>query len=599
MPFNFSTPQGRRSLFKSLGLVALFGAVLSLVLVVSRPSDSQNSNPPMSNSSELLADASTPVDCLTATSASTVRPDDVSQILLGTNLAAVADWSTQLPFLDGFKSARAWMTQCDASEPGCSGGWDTPERDLLDLDERGWVKSLPAPEDPPEYTRAGTLLFREIEGRYPGGQYVVLYQGEGEIRYGFDAQKDEAASRPGRDIINVTPSDSGILLQITATDPNQTGNYIRDIHVVPIEFEDTFQTEIFNPVFLERLQGFRAIRFMDWMKTNDSEQKDWAGRPQVDDATYATEKGVPLEVMIALVNRLGVTPWFNMPHQSTDEYMAQFANTVKTCLNPNLKAYVELSNEVWNWQFKQAHYALEQGKGRWGQDKGDAFMQWYGMRAAQMSDIWKQVFADQPDRVISVMATQTAWQGLENAALDCPLWVEEGNAPCYQHGFDTYAITGYFSGKLSDGQHSSIIESWLSDPDGGFDKAIRQIRQGDLISGGDFDDTLPGVRNWLQYHRQVAQERGLRLIAYEGGQHLVSSGNEKLTDFFIALNRHPEMYNLYSELLQNWQDAGGTLFMHFSDVGKPSKWGSWGALEAVDQPSSPKYDALMNFIDRL
>ena len=38
--------------------------------------------------------------------------------------------------------------------------------------------------------------------------------------------------------------------------------------------------------------------------------------------------------------------------------------------------------------------------------------------------------------------------------------------------------------------------------------------------------------------------------------------------------------------------------MHFVDVSGFSKWGSWGALEYVEQKDSPKYNALMDFIDR-
>jgi hypothetical protein len=586
-----------------IGFAAMFGIALSLVIFFSRSSEPQSAiessgSTNTQNPVQLMVATNPPIKCLEGSTNAPPRTLSLSTMAVGTNLSGIADWSTQQPFLDAFKSSRQWMPQCVAGEPGCSGGWATNEYDQLDLDEHGWVKSLPALEDPVEYTRVGTLMFREIGGRYPGGQYVVLYDGEGTIEYAYDAQKDVAASRPGRDIINVTPSESGIWLQITATDPNGTGNYIRNIHVVPIAYENTFQTEIFNPAFLEKSQPFRAVRFMDWMYTNNSEQSEWANRPQVDDATYALGKGVPVEVMIAFANRIGANPWFTMPHQATDEYMTNFAQSVKTCLNPELKAYVEFSNEVWNWQFQQAHYALEQGQARWGADKGDAFMQWYGMRTAQMSDIWKQVFADQPDRVVSIMATQTAWQGLENSALDCPLWVAEGNQPCYQHGIDAYAITGYFSGQLPSDQGKSAIASWRGDPDGGFNKAFTQLKQGNLIGTNEFDDTLPGLEVSFQYHQKVAQDKGLKLVVYEGGQHLTRSDDDALTEFFIELNRQPEMYDVYTEMLETWKREDGTLFMHFSDISKPSRWGSWGALEYLEQENSPKYKALMDFIER-
>ncbi|NEO60918.1 MAG: cellulose-binding protein, partial [Moorea sp. SIO4G2] len=50
---------------------------------------------------------------------------------LGTNLNGIADWSTELPFLDAFKSSRPWITQCVSGETGCSGSWDTEEYDKL------------------------------------------------------------------------------------------------------------------------------------------------------------------------------------------------------------------------------------------------------------------------------------------------------------------------------------------------------------------------------------------------------------------------------------------------------------------------------------
>jgi hypothetical protein len=518
-------------------------------------------------------------------------------ISVGTNLNGVADWSTQLPFIDAFKSARGWFTQCQAGEPGCKGNWSTEESDKIDLDASGWVKSLPAPADPPEYTRVSTLLLRDLNGQYAGGKYIVLYRGEGTLQYNFDAQKDESASKPGRDVINVTPSDAGILLSITATDPRKQGNYLRDIRVIPQQYEQTYQTQVFNPVFLDRIKRFKTLRFMDWMQTNGSTQSTWDNRAKLTDATYASSKGVPLEIMIDLANRTGIDPWFNLPHQATDEYMTNFAKLVKSRLNRDRQVYIEYSNEVWNWQFPQAHYSLDEGKARWSTE-GDVFAQWYGVRAAQMSDIWKQVFGSQRHRVVSILATQAAWRELAGAALECPLWVEEGNKPCYQHGFDALAIAAYFGGALGKDGSQATVEAWADQGEAGFKKAITQLEQGSLYKTEGYDDTIAGLVDSLQYFHQVAEEHGLKLVAYEGGQHLVFPDNPKLTEFFIQLNRRPEMTALYTKLLETWKAAGGTLFVNFSDIGRPNKWGSWGALESVQAGRSPKYDALMQFIDR-
>jgi hypothetical protein len=241
---------------------------------------------------------------------------------IGTNLAAVTYYSTQQPFIDGFKYSQRWITQNPQT-------WDTGESQLLDLDENGWVKSLPAPEAAPQYETVGSLLYREQQPYfYPGGKYVVLYEGQGTIEYGFDGKKDVAASRPGRDVIDVTPSDAGIWLKITATDPNGTGDYLRNIRVVPTAYEKTYQTEIFNPDFVEKIQPYTALRFMDWVETNNSEEKEWSDRPTLATSTF-TEKGVPVELMVELANQTDADPWFSMPHQATDEYVTNFASYVK------------------------------------------------------------------------------------------------------------------------------------------------------------------------------------------------------------------------------------------------------------------------------
>jgi hypothetical protein len=262
-----------------------------------------------------------------------------------------------------------------------------------------------------------------------------------------------------------------------------------------------------------------------------------------------------------------------------------------------LKAYVEFSNEMWNWSFDQTRYASQQAKARWGIG-GNGYMQWYGMRSAQTSDIWENVFGDEKHRVVSVISTQTAWQGLENAVLDSPKWVAEGNEPPYKHGIDAYAITGYFGRELGLAENTTTVESWLTEPDGGFSKAFEQLRYGNLLQNS---KSLVEVKDLFNYHANVARERGLQLVGYEGGQHIVGvsgvENNTALTNFFIELNRRPEMYDLYTELLNSWEDAGGTLFTHFSDISEPRKWGSWGSLEYLSQDGSPKYDALIDFIE--
>jgi hypothetical protein len=512
---------------------------------------------------------------------------------LGTNLHGISDHSTQMPFIDGFKSSRRWITQCDANrDPNCRQTWDTEEFDQLDLDEWGWVKSLPAPEDSPTYTQVAALMYRGVDP-YLGGTYIVLYQGEGTIEYDFDAQKDEAASTPGRDVLQVNPSDGGILLKITATDPNKTGDYIRNIRVVPAEYEQTYESVLFNPLFIEKIKPYNALRFMDWMATNHSRQSEWQNRPTPQKASYSDGGGVPIEIMAELANRLQADPWFNMPHKATDEYMRNFAQLIKKILDPNLTAYVEYSNEVWNPQFEQFGWVRDHGLIP---GEKNSF-QSYGVRTAQMCDIWKDVFADDPQRIQCVISTHTANRWAAKQVLECDRWEQ---APCYQHGIDVLAISSYFSGKLGDPEHEKTVESWIDDPSiNEFEMGIAQLKDGTVLNT---NSSVKDLTEQFQHYTEVAKSKNLKLVVYEGGNHVVGikgvQNNDKLTQYFIELNRQPEFYNLYQDMLNAWQDPEGvrTVFMHFSDIGRASKWGSWGALEHVTQDHSPKYDALMDFV---
>jgi hypothetical protein len=518
-----------------------------------------------------------------------------SEPSIGTNLSSISYWSSQLPFLDAFKSSGAWMTQDEKV-------WDTKESKRLDLDENGWVKSLPRPGSGSRYTSVGTLLFRDLQGRYPGGRYVVLYEGQGTIEYGFDAKKNQAASRPGRDVIDVTPSNRGIWLKITATDPNKTSNYLRNIRVIPLDYEKTYQRQIFNPDFIEKVKAFKVFRFMDWMATNGSTQSQWSDRPTVQDARYSI-KGVPVELMVELINRTNTDPWFTMPHMATDEYVRNFAQYVKDHLEPGRKVYVEYSNEVWNAKFPQNRWALQQGKAQLSGDRGSDYtkgMVWYGKRATEITQIWERVFGENKDRIIGVIAGQAANPQIAKDALSYQ-WTARPLSH-QEYGIDAIAIAPYFGGYLGSPKHQDRLTIWTIEADGGLDLLFDELAKGGLLDDSPQGGALEQAYDWIEAHAELARQENLQLIAYEGGQHLAGIGgvenNDAITELFIKANRDPRMGTLYKEYLQKWFELGGGLFVNFSDIGQPGKWGSWGILEYVEQDSSPKYDAFLDLLDR-
>lgn len=531
---------------------------------------------------------------------------------LAMGLNGISDWSTQHPFVDVMKTAREWIGHL----PGQWGGWDAArlERNGY-LDANGWPKNIPD-----EVTHIETFILTDQpkESTSLKGRYRLKYKGEGSIRVGGQAQN--VTYKKGEIWFSYTPDEDPVGISIKKTDPNKNGNYIRDISVVKQSDIALFEVGvIFNPHWVKRIKNLRSVRFMDWMFTNGSTQSKWATRPQTTDYTY-TRYGVPIAQMVQLSNEIGADPWFTIPHLATDDYIRNFATYVRDNLDPNLKAYVEYSNEIWNFTFPQTTWALQQAKIRWGsKSKTEGWMQFAGMRAANMAQIWGDVYGDaHAKRLVRVIATHTDWPGLEKSMLLAPLWQAEdttNNHPPVSY-FDAYAVSGYFGHNFGSDEKVPQILKWIEQSkematnaatDLGLLNAARDAHidahkydhavklAANEISKGSINDLLTDA---LPYQAKVAADNGLELIMYEGGTHVVGLAdwvnNTELTAFFNHLNYTDEMGDLYTKLLQEWRGLGGTMFNAFVDVANASKWGSWGALRHLDD-SNPRWDSLSDF----
>lgn len=521
--------------------------------------------------------------------AAAVQLSGVTNPNLALGLAGVNDWTVQQPFLDVMKTARPWVGHL----PGQWGGWSHDDLAAKGyLDANGWPKALP-----PELTGITTLILTDLPDTAGGvaGRYVLTWQGDGTLK--VDGRARIASATPGRILFDYSPGEGAVLLTISATEP---ANPIRNIRVVREDREGLLaQGQIFNPDWLARIRGAKMVRFMDWGLTNDSVVTTPASRAHVEDYTWA-RVGVPPEIMVALANEIGADAWFNIPHMADDALVTEWARIAHDGLKPQLRSWMEFSNEVWNWQFGQAKWAEEQGKARWGQDQ--AWVQFYALRAGQVADLWAGVFKDDPARLVRVVAVQNGWLGLEDQILNAPLVVAEGGKPPASH-FDAYAVTGYFSAMLGADGKVGTVRGWLTqsraaDPETPYAMAntlaAQELRDGSVT--GDPTDTLQTLlRETLPYHAGVARKAGLRLVMYEGGTHVVGFGGQvddaELTAFFTQLNYSPEMAALYGDLLSGWSKLTDAPFNAFVDVLKADKWGSWGALRHLSD-DNPRWQAI-------
>lgn len=534
----------------------------------------------------------------------------VTNPALTLGLAGVNDWSVQQPFLDVMKTARPWVGHRGSGW----GGWEEADlRAAGALDAEGWPLFLPD-----GVSGISTLVLTDLPEGAGGvaGRYLMTWEGQGDLRLEGLAQKVERGANDAR--FDYAPGPGAVIVTIAATD---RADPIRRIRIVRADRAAALAGgEIFNPDWLARIKGVRGLRFMDWMATNDSTLARAADRPLPADYSWA-RRGVPVEVMVALANRLQAEPWFTLPHLADDKFIRIYAGIVAKQLDPGLRAWVEFSNEVWNPQFAQGRWANDQGRARWG--VGGAGLQFYGVRAAEVMRLWCSVM--DCARVVRVVATQTGVKGAETQILDAPLAVALGEtAPA--GAFDAYAVTGYFSGLLGAEHKLAAVRGWIAESEaaaqaGAAAAGLTGRAAGDYIATHRFDlaiaraaaelrdgsatgapeDTLAQVLgDILPYQAQVAAAHGLKLAMYEGGTHVVGYGtavdDQALTDFFTALNFSAEMGALYGQLLAGWAGLSDQPFNAFVDVYRPNKWGSWGALRHLGD-DNPRWLALARGCD--
>ncbi|MBC8140496.1 MAG: hypothetical protein H7Y38_03550, partial [Armatimonadetes bacterium] len=478
---------------------------------------------------------------------------------LGINLNGTADWNSELPFVDVFRQSRPWISQREGESWG--------KGPALSVDKNGYVTKL----EPGCFAESPLCT---IEGdHYPSGEYVVLYDGVGK----FAANNATVVSEtPGRMVLNVDAKRGGFFLQLRETDP---ANYVKNIRVLMPGFEKTYKTAPFHPLFLARWRGVACLRFMDWMHTNGSAQGKWSERPTLASMTFS-EKGVALETMCSLSNTLGADAWVCIPHKADDEYVREFARLMKAKLSPNLRVYVEYSNEVWNGQFEQSRYAGEKGlAAKIGEKPWDAGWHYTARRSVEIFKIWEKEWGGL-NRLVRVLPTQAG-----NAYVAEQIVAFED---AYKNA-DALAIAPYFGcapGNAPDSKpNAATVEKWS------VNDALDYLEK----------TALPESLKFVADNKAVADKFKLKLICYEGGQHMVgiqgAENNDAITKLFHDANRHPRMGKIYTAFLTEYTKMGGDVFCAFASTGGWSKWGAWGATQWYNETakSSPKLSALVEW----
>lgn len=275
--------------------------------------------------------------------------------------------------------------------------------------------------------------------------------------------------------------------------------------------------------------------------------------------------GVPVETMVDLCNTLNASPWFCMPTAASDDYVRRFAEYVRDHLKPNLKAYVEYSNETWNGVYPGFDYTAAKSA-----ELGITAAQYHAYRATQMHQIWSDVFGEAPlradrtsSRIVRLLASQAANYGVSQQVMDyagdpLPLGAPNpfGAGKAAKDYADALTVAFYFGN--NDNLFSLANFDNLS-VDALLDKCAEHIND---------EVTRTDHLGWIRVSLQLAQARGLDLVGYEGGQHLstdtttpylrgtVQGAAASTVTFTTGTSASDDVYNGYYVTIESGPGAG-------------------------------------------
>lgn len=353
--------------------------------------------------------------------------------------------------------------------------------------------------------------------------------------------------------------------------------------------------ETYNPwktALLDELKTYTCLRFMDYGMINNQNPKfrtpsTWNGKPEINWSDRVPDNRVnqshmSIYWMIDLCNKSNTDIWICMPEMSTENYWEGAATLIKQYLKPNLKVYVEYSNEVWNGQFSSKWTALDAGSALNLYLPGDPHEGYGNDRCAARYTayisirIWKkfmEVFGNESARVEKVLSGQATNDWLNACILHAATDPAVNPYPTIKP--DAFAIAPYFSN--SNQSYSSIS---------GANADVQNIEKSIIKTEKVIDGT--STENW--YAQTPCSMHDLPLICYEGGQHYVSNSN------LFATN--PQSYDVYTNYLNMLNKHIKGIMCHYVHSGT---WGgmAWGAKNDIGQAlsSAHKYRAIVDWVN--
>ncbi len=503
------------------------------------------------------------------------QPVQTTKQKLGFNLPDLT-YNELQPFINNIRTGTRWGGHM---EDNSFGGISA---DQIEVDSNFYPVKLPVIDGEEK-----TIYMNIFTGTdfVKSGKYIVQYEGDVVVEYKVGGSKINNESVPGRDVITFNPNANGIFIEIPEMNPD---NPIRNLSVVHEDDLADFEAgKVYKKEFIDLVKQFDNLRFMDWTRTNHSKVSTWDERGKLEDLTYSNNLGgIPLEHLVLLANEAQIDPWFTIPHMATDDFITRYATYVKDNLDPNLTAYFEYSNEIWNASFSQydwlADYAQQIIPGASNQHQ-----QIEAYKSYKMAEIIRQVFNDD-SRLNLVISTQKNAPGREQSMLQAVDLVQFGITDVASM-FDSLGITTYFDTNTNDWTKQQFRDLIDNSVDGGVEFLLGEIvKDQDRI-----------INELFPHYHQVGIDYGLDIVAYEGGSHAVSirpTHNEPgVADLFESLHETERMGEFYTRIFDAWDsfDNFGVQNL-FSLMGPWGKYGSWGHWRYYGD-MTPRLQAVLDY----
>lgn len=297
------------------------------------------------------------------------------------NVGMPDDWQTGMYFNDMARQARPWGTIEDPYGDADHG--------------KGVPYAQYRPDGYPRGDFAGCLASKDR----PSGTWTYSFKGKGKITFADGCRNQTATT------VDIDGNGGIVVWKVTGTDPSDP---FRDLHIYPPGVSAADGT--WSKRFRDSLAPARVLRVMDMMRPN-YEQPDnpptYETRSLPGQLQTRLDKGVSLEYLCELATATGKDIWVTVPYGASADYHRKAAALMKQLLPPTTIVYVEVSNEVWNFQFPQAKalFAKAQNDPRCpGPNEYQKLFQLQGQLARDVGIIYRQEIGT--DRVRPIFAGQ-------------------------------------------------------------------------------------------------------------------------------------------------------------------------------------------------